>query len=73
MLKALGPLYCYPVMYLVHVWYDDRYWSKILWVTILAPVHDLKVKVTDSEIFIFLIFYIVTFCKAFDGFDECLA
>ena len=31
--------------YLVHVWYDDRYWSKILCSTIPTPVHDLKVKV----------------------------
>ena len=34
-------------MDLVHVWYDDRYWSKILHSTIPTPIHDLKVKVTD--------------------------
>ena len=33
-------------MDLVHVWYDDRYWSKILHSTIPTPKHDLKVKVT---------------------------
>ena len=38
-----------PLMDLVHVWYDDRYWSKILRGTIPNPVHDLKIKVTDLE------------------------
>ena len=37
-----------PMMDLVHVWYDDRYWSKILHSTIPIPIHDLKVKVTDK-------------------------
>ena len=37
-------------MDLVHVCYDDRYWSKILLSTISTPVHDLKVKVTDLEL-----------------------
>ena len=36
-------------MYLVHVLYDDRYWSKILQGTIPTPLHDIKVKVTDLE------------------------
>ena len=36
-------------MDLVHVWSDDRYWSKILQGTIPTPVHDLKVKVIDLE------------------------
>ena len=40
-----------PLMYLVHVWYDDRYWSKILQGTIPIPVHDFEVKVTDLECF----------------------
>ena len=35
-----------PIMYLVHVWGDDRYWSKILHSIIPTPVHNLKVKVT---------------------------
>ena len=34
-------------MDLVHVWYDDRYWSKFFCSTIHTPIHDLKVKVTD--------------------------
>ena len=36
-------------MDLVHVWCDDRYWSKILHSAIPTPIHDFKVKVTDSE------------------------
>ena len=36
-------------MDLVHVWYDDTYWSKISEGTIPIPVHDLEVKVTDFE------------------------
>ena len=36
-------------MDLDHVWYDDRYWSKILQGTISTPVSHLKVKVTDFE------------------------
>ena len=31
-------------MDLVYIWYDDRYWSKILFSTIPTPMHDLKVK-----------------------------
>ena len=37
-------------MDLVHVWYDDRYWSKILHSTIHTPIHDLEVKVTDLKL-----------------------
>ena len=36
-------------MDLVHVWYGDRYWSKILQGINLNPVHDLKIEVTDLE------------------------
>ena len=36
-----------PLMDLVYIWYDDRYWSKILFSTIPTSMHDLKVKVTD--------------------------
>ena len=45
------------MMYLVHVWYDDRYWSKIWHSNIPTPlhIHDLKVKVTNLE-FLCLIF-----------------
>ena len=34
-------------MDLVQIWYDDRYWSKILRGAIPTPVH--KVKVMDIE------------------------
>ena len=37
------------MMDLVHVWYDDRRWSKTLCSTIPIPIHDFKVKVTDLE------------------------
>ena len=33
-----------PMMDLVHVRYDDEYWSKIVHSTIPTPIHDLKVK-----------------------------
>ena len=39
-----------PLIDLVYIWYDDRYWSKILFSTIPTPMHDLKVKVTDLEL-----------------------
>ena len=41
-------------MDLGYIWYDDRYWSKILFSTILTPMRDLKVKITD--------FYVNIFC-----------
>ena len=40
-------------MDLVHEWYDDRYWSKILCSTIHTPHHVLKVKVTVLELLCF--------------------
>ena len=39
---------------------DDRYRSKILWVTIHTPVHDFKVKDTDLA---FL--YVEVLCQSF--------
>ena len=39
-----------PLMDLVHVWCDDRYWSKILHIAIPTPIHHFKVKVTDLEL-----------------------
>ena len=39
-----------PLMDLVHVCSDDRYWSKILFSTIPTPIHDLEVKVMDLEL-----------------------
>ena len=55
----------------IHLWHDDRALSKILGSTIPIPVHGLKVKVTDFELFVFN-FYSVSFCKAFDWFESCL-
>ena len=34
---------------LIHLWYDDTYWSKILRSTILTTLGHVKVKVTDLE------------------------
>ena len=45
---------------LVHAWYDVGYPSKILHSTIPTPIYDLKVKVTDLELFI-LKFYVKVF------------
>ena len=43
-------LFLNPVICLVHIWYDDRYESKILHSTISDPVSDLQVKVTELEL-----------------------
>ena len=53
-----------------HLWCDDRAMSNILRSAIPIPEHGLKVKVTDFEFFV-LIFYSVSFCKAFDWFESC--
>ena len=37
-------------MDLFHVWYDNRYWFKILLSIMFTPMDDLKVKVTDLEL-----------------------
>ena len=37
-------------MDLVHVCFDDKYWSKILLSTFPTPILDLKVKVTVLEL-----------------------
>ena len=34
---------------LIHLWYDDTYWSKILCSTIPTTLAHVKVKVTDLE------------------------
>ena len=39
-----------PLMDLVYIWYDDRYWSNILFRTSPTSMHVLKVKVTDLEL-----------------------
>ena len=35
---------------LLHLWYDDTYWSKILHITIPTTIGHIKVKVTDLEL-----------------------
>ena len=44
-----------PWMDLVYIWYDDRYWSKILFSTIPTPMHDLKVQMTKIYISVSLL------------------
>ena len=39
-----------PLMDLLYIWYDYRYWSEILFSTIHTLAHGLKVKVMDLEI-----------------------
>ena len=39
-----------PMMDLVHVWCDDRYWSKILHSAIPTSIRHCKVMVTDLEL-----------------------
>ena len=38
-------------MDLVHVWCDDRYWSKSLYIAILTRMRHFQVNVTDLELF----------------------
>ena len=57
-------------MDLNHVWHGDRYRS------IRISVHDPKVKVTDFLIFMLKFcvkVFTISFCKAYDGFDLCMA
>ena len=65
-----------PVVYLFHVWYDDRCWSKILCSTIPNPVHDFKVQVTDLRIFVLKFvfkFLQCLFLWSLWWIDSCLA
>ena len=39
------------LIHLVHIWFDDRYRSKVLFSNTLTHAYDLKVKVMDLEIF----------------------
>ena len=49
-------LFLNSVVYLFHVWHDDRCWSTILCSTIPNPVYDFKVNATDLE-FLYCNFY----------------
>ena len=46
----------------LYICYDNRYWSKILFGTTSIPAFDLKVKVTDFEI------YVKIFVKVFKSY-----
>ena len=50
------------MMDLVHIWYDDRYRSKVSFSNTQTHAHDLKVKFTDFEIL--QIKYYVKFLKS---------
>ena len=39
-------------MDLVYIWYDDRYWSKILHSAIQTPIHHFKVKVMNLDFYV---------------------
>ena len=65
------PLFLNPVVYLFHVWHDDRYWSKILCSTIPNPIYDYKVTVTEFLYCSFLQFQF--FLKVFNGFYSVMA
>ena len=38
------------MMDMVHIWYDDRYWSKVLFSTIPTPACGLKIKVVELQL-----------------------
>ena len=62
------------VNFIINVWHNDRTLSKILHGAIPIPVHDLTVKVTDFEFLLRMLNVSnVSFYKAFDGYDSCLA
>ena len=49
--KVFKPLhFLIPQMDLVYIWYNYRWWFKILLSTIHTPAYDLEVKVADLEI-----------------------
>ena len=56
------------MVYLFHVWHDDRCWSKILCSTIPNPVYDFKVKVTDLKFLYCSFLQFQFFHKAFNEF-----
>ena len=61
-------LFLNSVVYLFHVWHDDRCWSKLLCSTIPNPVHDFKVKITDLEFLCCNFLQFQFFLNAFNGF-----
>ena len=63
-------LFLNSMVYLFHVWHDDRYWSQILCSTIPNPVY---VKVTDLEFLYCNFLQFQFFLKAFNGFYSFMA
>ena len=61
-------LFLNSVVYLFHVWHDDRCWSKILCSMIPSPVYYFKVKVTDLEFLYCSVLQFHFFLKVFNGF-----
>ena len=49
-LQFLRPLFAKDFMDLVHMRYDESYWTKVFLSTIPSPTYDLKVKVTDLSL-----------------------
>ena len=56
------------MIYLVHICYDDRYRLQSDIQQYTRPCLDLKVKVTDLEIFNIKVFKELIFSKPYDGF-----
>ena len=54
-------------MDLVHVWYGDNFTQY----TLPTPIHGLKVKVTDLELYV-KSFQDLIISKPYDGFGSCL-
>ena len=65
------------MMDLVHIWYDDRYRSKVSFSNTPTHAHDLKVKFTDFEIlqikYYVKVFKELVFSKPNDGFGSYFA
>ena len=65
------------VMDLVHIWWDDRYKSKVSFSNTPAHANDLKIKVTDFEIlqikYYVKVFKELRFSKPNDGCDSDFA
>ena len=65
------------MMDLVHIWYDDRYRSKVSFSNTPTHAHDLKVKFTDFEIlqikYYVEVFKELVFSKPNDGFGSYFA
>ena len=59
------------MMDLIHIWYDDRYRSKVSFSSTPAHAHDPKIKVTDFEIlqikYYVKVFKELIFSKSYDG------